>query len=152
MGPKLTTLFAIVFVAAPLARAQNDNYEKRALAYGKRVPVSRLDASLPKQPFAEWFKKIVGPKAKIKWEVNDCGEQTGTAADIGRDFPSCVQVEAELFDNRKVVVLIAVGTFRKGIWGRPTVFSAFIQHETTTRDAKKLGELSKMLSQYDVTQ
>src|SRR5712692_2417981 len=87
------------YIATTSAWAQDGRNEKRAIAYAKRIPVSRFDASLTEQRFGEWLRAIVGSHVKIKWEVNDCGEQTGTAADIGRDFPSCVEADAELSDG-----------------------------------------------------
>src|SRR5438132_1293620 len=114
MNRKSIALLA-AFIAATSASAQNDQYEKRAIAYAKQIPVSQFDASLTGQRFGEWLRATVGTQAKIKWEVNDCGEQTGTAADIGRDFPSCVEADVELSGVRKIVISIAVGTFAKGI-------------------------------------
>lgn len=134
------------FIAATSAWAQNDQHEKRAIAYAKRVPVSQFDASLAGQRFGEWLRATVGPHAKIKWEVNDCGEQTGTAADIGRDFPSCVEADAELPDGRKIVIRVAVGTFAKGISGSPTLYDVFVQTRATIQNVKKLSDLSTALN------
>lgn len=57
----------------------------------------------------------MGPKAKITWEVNDCGEQTGGEADKDRDLPICAEVQANLPDQRIVVVRILAATFKKGL-------------------------------------
>ena len=62
----------------------------KVIARAQRTPVSALDSALPKQRpkqrFDDWFRKLVGSKAEIRWEANDCGEQTGSPADQGRDF------------------------------------------------------------------
>jgi hypothetical protein len=141
-----TGLFVFVLLTQVLASPQNNSYVKRALAYAKRLQVSQLDPKLPDRAFAQWFKEIVGPNSKIKWEVNDCGEQTGGPADIGRYFPTCVEADAKLPDNRSVVVRITVGTFHKGITGRPTLWDAFVEENNKTRTANKLSELSEVLA------
>ena len=116
------------------------------IAYAKRINVCRLDPRLPRQRFDRWFKEIVGPSAKIEWEVNDCGEQTGSPADKGRDFPFCAQAEATLPDGRKAVVRISVGTFKRGLSGEPKLFDAFIEREGQFYTIKQLGDLSERLS------
>jgi hypothetical protein len=56
----------------------------------------------------------------MKWEVNDCGEQTGNPAlDRGRDFPMCVEVHIKLIAERTLSLSISVGTFQKGVTGSP---------------------------------
>jgi hypothetical protein len=143
---KLSSLVLLAaFTVAASAWAQNDQYERRAIAYAKRIPVSRLDAGLTGQHLGKWLRATVGAQAKIKWEVNDCGEQTGTASDIGRDFPSCVEANAELPDGREIVIRVAVGTFAKGISGSPVLYDAFVQIRDTIQDVKQLSELPTAL-------
>jgi len=145
MKRKLIALFGVVFVATT-SWAQNDRYEKRAIAYAKQISVSQLEKGLPAQRFADWFSVAVGSQAKIKWEVNDCGEQTGTSADVGRDFPSCVEANAELNDGPRAVVRIAVGTFNKGILGPPSINYCFVEDRKEIRDVKNLGDLQRVLA------
>ena len=145
MKRSLIALFGAVLVATS-AWAQSDRYEKRAIAYAKRIFVSQLETGLPAQRFADWFSDAVGSQAIIKWEVNDCGEQTGTPADAGRDFPSCVEANAELNDGRTAVVRIAVGTFRKGISGPPAINYCYVENRTGIRDVKNLGDLQRVLA------
>ena len=88
---------------------------------------------------------------KIKYEVNDCGEQTGTSADKGRDFPMCVEAMADSLDVH-ISVVLGVGTFKRGILGtkadmRGVGFS--IEGEGNF-DAKKLSDLSASLSKNGV--
>src|SRR6185295_13686052 len=146
MKRNLIALFG-VFLVATSAWAQNDHYEKRAIAYAKLLSVSQLEIGLPTQRFADWFSDAVGSQAKIKWEVNDCGEQTGTPTDVGREFPSCVEANAELNDGRTVVVRIAVGTFRKGISGPPAINYCFVEDRKGIRDVKNLGDLRRVLAE-----
>jgi len=140
---KLIALGSVVL--APGLFGQERRFEKRAIAYAQRLAVSQLDVNLPERRFAEWFKANVGSDAKISWEVNDCGEQTGRAADKGRDFPTCVEAIAELSKDRRLCIAVFIGTFKKGIWGRPGVYFAFIQDNGVTRDFMKLSDLPRLL-------
>jgi hypothetical protein len=94
----------------------------------KQVPVSQLDPALPPIPFEKWLRVEAGPNAEYHWEVNDCGEQTGTAADRDRDFPLCVEAEAAMQDKRVITVSVVVGTFKRKAVGKPAV--SFIQLAT----------------------
>ncbi|MGB9105471.1 MAG: hypothetical protein WCC59_11990, partial [Terriglobales bacterium] len=93
--------------------------DRKAIAHTKAILVSQLDPKLPAIGFERWLIKEAGEGAEIRWEVNDCGEQTGTAEDRGSDFPLCVEAEAHMRDKRVIVVSIAVGTYQSGIAGKP---------------------------------
>lgn len=81
----------------------------------EQFPAASLDSLLPKTAFFSWFKNVVGSSAKITWEINDCGEQTGVpAVDQGRDLPVCFEISAVLPDRRILGVAIAVGTEKIG--------------------------------------
>ena len=133
---------AVFLLVPPLA---GQSLDERAIGFAKALPVSRLDARMPRQPFDAWFQKLVGSQAKVTWETNDCGEQTGSPADAQRDFPICVEVGAALADGRKVAVQIAVGTFQKGISGRPVVWWAAIEDHGSTEHVRRLRDLAAAL-------
>jgi len=105
----------------------------------KQIPVSQLDLALPPVSFEKWLRVEAGADADFHWEVNDCGEETGSPADQGRDFPMCVEAQANLKDHRTIVVSIAVGTFKKGASGKPTV--SFVQL-VTPRETIDIHHLS----------
>jgi hypothetical protein len=115
-------MFVSVFA---LAQDANSARDRKVIAAAKAVPVSKLDSKLPAMRFERWLKLVAGEGARITYEVNDCGEQTGTPAN-DRDFPMCVEAMAESRDQRVIVVSIAVGTFRRGAVGEPVVSSASI--------------------------
>ena len=120
-------LFVAVFGISLLAAAQESTRDQRAIEQAQQTPVSMLEAGLPNQPLGQWLRDAVGPSAKITWEVNDCGEQTGNPdLDRGRDFPLCVEGVAKLTDGRLVSVSVAMGTFQKGISGTPSLWSIAI--------------------------
>jgi hypothetical protein len=102
-----------------VAAAGQTPRDRKAIAYTKALLVSQLDPKLPAVPFERWLTKQSGEGAQISWEVNDCGEQTGSPEDQGSDFPICVEATAHMRDKRVIVVSIAVGTYQHGISGKP---------------------------------
>jgi hypothetical protein len=88
--------------------------DQAAVRYARSFPVSKLERGLPSQRFDLWLRKLAGKRARISWEVNDCGEQTGSPADRGRDVPMCVEATALSFDLH-ISVSLGIGTFRRGI-------------------------------------
>ena len=86
------------------------------IAAAKQTIVQELDSKLPKVSFEEWLRTLVGPKLEMKWEVNDCGEQTGNPAqDRGRDFPMCAEAIVTLGPKHELRVSIVMGTFKTGL-------------------------------------
>lgn len=138
---------AVVIVAfcwlVPMSMAQPR--ETQVVNYARRLKASALDSGLPKKSIEAWFRSVVGPKARISWEANDCGEQTGTPGAAITDTPVCAQVTAKLEGDREVGISIGVGTYRKGIYGKPTVFYAYINDSGTLRNVASLTELPALL-------
>ena len=116
-----------IFALALALAAQQSPLEERAIALAGRLPVSTLEAGLPRQTLVQWLTRAVGPNAKIQWGVNDCGEYSGDPnSDRGRDFPLCVDAAANLHGGRKATVSVVMGTFGKGIVGRPQLLFVYI--------------------------
>ena len=111
----------------------------------KHLDVSKLERGLPKQEFATWLKNIVGPDAELIWDLNDCGEQTGSAQDADRDIPTCVGVEATLTDSRKVSILVVIGTIRKGVVGKPPIAETTIVRADQFFTVRWLRDLVEIL-------
>lgn len=117
-------LFVGIFGISLLVTAQQPARDQRAIELARQIPVSMLEAGLPNQPLVQWLAEAAGAGAKIDWEVNDCGEQTGNPdLDRGRDFPLCVEAIAKLANGRIANVFVVVGTFQKGIAGTPSLWS-----------------------------
>ena len=115
---------AVLFATAP-AEAQSSaqqKTERATIEYAKAVLVSALDKTLPRVSL-EFFLANESDGARIQWEVNDCGEETGNPeTDRGRDFPMCVEAEVFLKDQRSLNVSLVVGTFKKGVSDKPWVW------------------------------
>jgi TonB family protein len=109
------------------------------------MPASDLDEALPTRLFADWFDKIVGPNAGVVWQLTECGEQIGAPGQPGYDLPACAEINATLQDGRRVFVAISVGTFKKGLTGKPTFFRAVIEHNERFYRVRRLRDLPDML-------
>lgn len=127
-----------------LVKAQSN--EKRIIAYARKIQASTLDSVLPNQPIEVWLKSIVGSKAIISWEVNDCGEQTGVAGDSSSiDSPTCAEVVSKLADGRKVGIQIIIGTYKTDIKCMPEVFYIYLDDHGKVKSATKLRELPALV-------
>jgi TonB family protein len=109
------------------------------------MPASALDAELPGRSFASWFEQVTGPKAGVIWQLTECGEQIVAPDKTGQDLPACAEVNASLPDGRKVFVRISVGTFKKGLTGKPVLFLAVIEQKEHFYQASRLSDLPEML-------
>ena len=87
--------------------------------------------------------RLTGSRSKLAWEVNDCGEATGSAADKDRDLPVCVEARGRVSRGREIVVSVAVGTSRTGLTtSRDLAFASLIDNDGSVRFAKNLRELA----------
>jgi TonB family protein len=124
--------------------AQNPTLEGRAVSLVQQTHVSQLDSGLPDQPFGTWVKLIVGQRAGVTWQLTDCGEQADVSSGTGGDHQACVETTALLPDERKVVVLISVGTFKQGIVGKPKFRFAVVERRRELFDVPRLRDLPQM--------
>ena len=139
----VTTLIALSLF---LNNAPAQSLEKRAVSDTKRTLASNLDAELPKLPFIDWFGKVIGPGAGVVWQLSECGEQVDAAPNGDGDTQACVEVNTILSDGRKVIVMIAVGTFKKGVTGPPTFRWGVIDQRGKLRPIRRLSDLQMLLS------
>jgi hypothetical protein len=139
----------LMLAMATIAGAQSRRMEAAVIAKAKRTLVSRIESGMPAERFDKWFRKVVGRKAVVTWEVNDCGEQTGTDEDRGRDFPMCVKAEGAIGSDVVVGVNIQYGTFKRGIMpGTHDIrFISIGQEGEPTISLDKLNELEPKLDE-----
>src|SRR5215475_14356864 len=117
--------------------------EKQAVAGARQILASTLDADLPKISFSDWFEKVVGRKAGMVWQLSECGDVTSNSA---KDAPACGEVNSLLPDSRKVIGMLVVGTFKKGIAGNPSFHFGVVEEQGKLRQIKRLGDLENLLS------
>jgi protein TonB len=109
------------------------------------MAASDLDAELPSRPFANWFNQLIGAKAGVVWQLTECGERILSPSGAGPDLPACAEVNANLQDGRKVFVVISVGTFRKGMVGKPAFYSAVVERDERLYQIRRLRDLAETL-------
>ena len=107
--------------------------------------MTSFDRDLPEVTL-DFLLKYESGGAPITWEVNDCGEQTGNPEiDSGRDSPLCVEADFDK-DYVAVSVMVSVGTFKKGPFGAPALFSLSITEQNgRSRPVRHLDDLPKEL-------
>lgn len=143
--PRSIAIVLIVYLPAFALSTKDKATERQMIEHVRKIRAVELDSKLTNELFGHWLSRIAGPQAEIGWEVNDCGEQTGGPADRGRDLPVCVQAQVTLPDKATLIVMISIGTLRKGVHGRATVKDAFIEKNGETTTLKELSQLPNML-------
>lgn len=113
----------------------------------KSIVAREVDPRLPSISFEGWLNSLVGSPVPMQWEMNDCGEQTGSpAADRGREFPQCAQVRAELPGRRTLIVALSAGSTRKQPAGAPTYrFGVLIGPDGSRVELRRLTDLASVL-------
>ena len=110
-------LFASVLLVTSLV-AQTAS-ERRAINRMKATPVSQIDSALPDKPFDAWLRTLVAPETPL-YEVNDCGERSGTPDERGKEFPTCVHVTAKASALRQADLTFIVATYVVPHKGKPS--------------------------------
>jgi TonB family protein len=134
------SVISIVGVLA-FSLGQGPQFEKQAVSLVQRTPVSTLEESMPTRPFGDWLVSVVGENAGIVWQLSEC-EQVEDGRGASADIPACVEANALLEDGRKVIVRVAVGTFKKGVTGDPGFFYAIIEQQRKLFSLNRLSDLS----------
>jgi hypothetical protein len=110
----------------------------------KALPVQRFDPALPPLPLHLWVSSVAMPQAEVTWEVNDCGEQTGSPADEGRDFPACVEAIFAMATGTYAHISIMMGTFNRGVVGQPVLFQLFVEGDGKFQEVDRLSDISAL--------
>jgi hypothetical protein len=116
---RLLSLFVLVVLGAPPQAPP----QAAAISAAKNAVVQDMEKALPRVTFEAWLQGLVGAQATLKWETNDCGEQTGNpAVDRGRDFPICAEVEVAVAGDRQLSLSLMVGSTSRGLTVGPPKF------------------------------
>ena len=102
---KMIGLVLMLTICGAAQAPPNSVREAKLIADAKAVSVHKLDLMLPDLSFEKWFQKESGPDARYHWEVNDCGEQTGSPNDTG-PIPTCVEADSTLKDGREIIIFL----------------------------------------------
>ena len=142
---RFISIFASILLLVGSARAQIS--ADQAIGFIDQLPASKLDPALPRTPFLEWLKELVGPTARIHWEMNDCSELTGVAAvDQERDIAVCIEATIHLSESQKVGIAVRIGTEQKGLSDAPAVANIYLEAGEEVVYFKHLSELQKALT------
>lgn len=135
-------LLAALLLCVIFASAQNESSnDEKLISQVKRIAVSTLDPALPSIPFEQWLRTEAGAGAKVAWEVNDCGEQTGSPGQNPSEIPRCVEADASLKDRREIVIMVAMPQDAKGKASDQTPPTVFFAQLITTREKIALKQL-----------
>jgi hypothetical protein len=135
---KPVAVLLLVLCAAAAAQDPNAARDAKLIADVKQVSVHKLDEALPGLNFEKWLQKESGADAQYHWEVNDCGEETGTPGGNG-PVPICVEVDSFLKDGREIVIFVANDEPKKGT---PPDWKIFFAQLTTPHEKINLRRLS----------
>lgn len=117
-----------LMVLISVGQDPTEGRDAAAIHAARQAIVGVIEPTLPRLSFEEWLWRVVGKEATIKWEVNDCGEQSGDPnQDRIRDIPMCVEVQVDLGSDRELHVSLAVGSLKKGVEGVPQFWSAYVR-------------------------
>ncbi len=123
---------------------QRPAFEYQAISRVKQLFVSQLESSLPERPFSSWLQQVVGPRAGLSYQLTDCGEIPASSGS-GVVIQACVETAAILPDKRKVVVVIWVGDFKRGLVGKPKLRFVIVDNEDEIFEARRLSDLPRVL-------
>lgn len=137
-----TTLIALCLLSS---HQSTQSLEKQAIGDTQQTLASELDANLPKLPFADWVEKVVGSGTGVIWQLSECGEVGETALNQHGDIRACVNVNTILPDGRRVILMISVGTFKKGLTNPPTFHFGVIEQNGELRPIRRLRDLPGLL-------
>lgn len=93
--------------------------EAEAVKYVKTLNMSSIDTSFLDVSVMKWISNLAGPNNEVEWELNGCERsQAGMSFSVCRDYWACVYAKFEN-DNETVLLPVRVGTYQKGIFGKP---------------------------------
>jgi hypothetical protein len=110
----------------------------------KNSIVRDIESTLPRVTFEAWLHGVLGTGAAMTWEVNDCGEHPGHATVPPRDFPVCVQVQADAGGDRRLTLFLAVGTQSRLTAGPPTLVYGTLDGSRPPAETTSISKLSQV--------
>jgi hypothetical protein len=138
-----TGLGSISGVTSPGNREER---EAQVIAAARRADMHVLDATFHSQSLDTWLARVIDSRGSIRWEMNDCGEQTGNPANTPVDFPICAEAIIELSDGRAAGLSLAVGTAQKGVFGQPAVWYMYVRgRDKSIRHPRQLGDFFRLI-------
>jgi len=146
----MKTLLLIVAVGTLVhvhdGKAQPAYTQSAAIRYAQSIDVHTLDPTLPKQKLGDWFTKSF-PGSTVNWWVSDTCDLMPSHGTTG--YPLCVKVRGGSHE-KGFEVLIEIGTFEKGIFGTPKLYSGagvwIVNPYTPAGSTEHLSELPALFT------
>lgn len=116
-----------------------------AVEIARLLPATRYDRDLPGERTDAWIAAHLPDGYLAQWgpAITDCGEGTGTPADVARDMPLCAEVEIRQARELRGYLLLFIGTRQRGILpGEATLFSGYLTQAGRERRLHRLGDLA----------
>jgi hypothetical protein len=110
----------------------------------KNSIVRDVEGTLPRVTFEAWLRGVLGTGAAMRWEVDDCGEHPGHATVPPRDFPVCVQVQADAGGDRQLTLFLGVGTQARLRAGPPTLVYGTLDGSRPGGERTSISKLSQV--------
>ena len=145
IAPGIRTAVLLLFLFVPARATEPETSMADFLLAGQRASVHAIDTTLVDTTLSRWLQRLVGPRATVSWEVNDCGEACGCPADTARDLPTCVEASSRLPDGSTLSVAVMVGTIATGVAGPPELSWALVSKSDSTKTFRSLSELQRFV-------
>ena len=144
MKSQFIVLLLFLLWLPPCVSAEQ-NTELSPEEYSKHIDVAELDAALPSASLHDWLNGLTKETERVEWEFNDCGEQTGTEADRGHDFPKCLEgsIVSSTTHASILGIQVCVGTWQRGFSGKPKIWLIYYTGQSTM-DIQSLSALKKV--------
>jgi hypothetical protein len=140
---RLLALCALLLATSAAAGGAPTVAESTSVAAARRIPVFRLDPSLPRIRLDAWLRQLLGPRIEVSWEANDCGEGSGSPADSSRDLPTCVEASARLGGGAQMYLSVTVGSVATGVHGAPALWDAVIVRGDSSESFRSLARFGR---------
>ena len=111
-----------------------EKLNEQIIAKAMAAKLSDLAKGMPEETFGDWLKNNFAGKAKVSWEVNDCGENDGSGHQ--EELPVCAEADLNFPNGELIGISIAVASVQMKTevhtFGPAGLFSSFF-----TSDNKK---------------
>ncbi|MEE9230337.1 MAG: hypothetical protein V3U86_06495 [Acidobacteriota bacterium] len=115
----------------------------------KRLKASDLDGKLDRTTFSAWFRRLAGTAEKVTWKVDRCDPMARRRGLEGcADEWACVHARFEN-DLDSVSVAVVVGTYRRGLFGSPQIYSTRHFVKTGQNFGIRQSPLHEILSEFE---
>jgi hypothetical protein len=140
---KILALTLVVLIIATSPVFADDDY----ITFAKSLTARQYDKTLPSVPIRQWLASNLPRDVHAVWgqKVTDCGEWTGSPElDRVRDMPLCAEIELRKEEKVVGILLLFVGTEKKGKMNRGGLYYGYFKRGEKAIDLNDLRDIKKM--------